>query len=141
MKLRSTSIFSLSTAQFAPLSTPLPALKSGLLSYSQSTAIIKSVRRRTLISVSTVTSTTTRPISKDYTPQRTQPSFKNFEPSVMSADDAPSVPNAEYRQLGKSGLRVSVPILGAMSFGDKRWQEWVIEEDEVGHYPICGSHF
>lgn len=38
---------------------------------------------------------------------------------------------AEYRQLGKSGLRVSVPILGAMSIGDKRWQEWVIEEDEA----------
>ena len=28
---------------------------------------------------------------------------------------------AEYRQLGKSGLRVSVPILGAMSFGDQDW--------------------
>ena len=38
---------------------------------------------------------------------------------------------AEYKQLGKSGLRVSVPILGAMSFGDKKWQEWVIEEDKV----------
>ena len=38
---------------------------------------------------------------------------------------------AEYRQLGKSGLRVSVPILGAMSIGDKKWQEWVIEEDEA----------
>lgn len=38
---------------------------------------------------------------------------------------------AEYRQLGKSGLRVSVPILGAMSIGDKKWQPWVIEEDEA----------
>ena len=38
---------------------------------------------------------------------------------------------AEYKRLGKSGLRVSVPILGAMSFGDKKWQEWVIEEDEA----------
>ncbi|PSN61726.1 aldo-keto reductase-like protein [Corynespora cassiicola Philippines] len=38
---------------------------------------------------------------------------------------------AEYRQLGKSGLRVSVPILGAMSIGDKRWQPWVIEEEEA----------
>jgi predicted aldo/keto reductase-like oxidoreductase len=37
---------------------------------------------------------------------------------------------AEYRQLGKSGLRVSVPILGAMSIGDKAWQPWVIEEEE-----------
>jgi hypothetical protein len=27
---------------------------------------------------------------------------------------------AEYRYLGQSGLRVSVPILGAMSFGDVR---------------------
>ena len=30
---------------------------------------------------------------------------------------ATEVPKAEYRQLGKSGLRVSVPILGAMSIG------------------------
>lgn len=38
---------------------------------------------------------------------------------------------AEYRQLGKSGLKVSVPILGAMSIGDKKWQPWVIEEEEA----------
>lgn len=38
----------------------------------------------------------------------------------------------EYRQLGKSGLKVSVPILGAMSIGSKKWQPWVLEEDEVG---------
>jgi predicted aldo/keto reductase-like oxidoreductase len=38
---------------------------------------------------------------------------------------------AEYRQLGKSGLRVSVPILGAMSIGSKAWQPWVIEEEEA----------
>jgi aryl-alcohol dehydrogenase-like predicted oxidoreductase len=37
---------------------------------------------------------------------------------------------AEYRLLGKSGLRVSVPILGAMSIGHKEWQPWVIEEEE-----------
>jgi hypothetical protein len=30
-------------------------------------------------------------------------------------------PQVEYRRLGKSGLRVSVPILGAMSFGDPAW--------------------
>ncbi|KAI9725626.1 MAG: hypothetical protein M1828_002911 [Chrysothrix sp. TS-e1954] len=44
---------------------------------------------------------------------------------------ASSVPKAEYRQLGKSGLRVSVPILGAMSIGDKRWAPWVLGEDEA----------
>ena len=32
---------------------------------------------------------------------------------------ANKVPKAMYRQLGKSGLRVSVPILGAMSIGEE----------------------
>ena len=34
----------------------------------------------------------------------------------------------EYRQLGNSGLRVSVPILGAMSLGDPSWHSWVLDE-------------
>jgi aryl-alcohol dehydrogenase-like predicted oxidoreductase len=38
---------------------------------------------------------------------------------------------AEYRRLGKSGLRVSVPILGAMSIGSAKWQPWVIEEEKA----------
>lgn len=42
---------------------------------------------------------------------------------------------AEYRQLGKSGLRVSVPIFGAMSIGDKTWQDWILEEEEVNQPP------
>ncbi|KAK3682093.1 NADP-dependent oxidoreductase domain-containing protein [Podospora appendiculata] len=37
----------------------------------------------------------------------------------------------EYRRLGKSGLRVSVPIFGCMSFGDVRTLDWVIEEEEA----------
>jgi len=37
----------------------------------------------------------------------------------------------EYRRLGNSGLRVSVPILGAMSFGSKKQMDWVIEEEEA----------
>jgi len=37
----------------------------------------------------------------------------------------------EYVNLGKSGLKVSKVILGAMQYGDKRWQEWVLEEDEA----------
>jgi aryl-alcohol dehydrogenase-like predicted oxidoreductase len=35
----------------------------------------------------------------------------------------------EYAQLGASGLRVSVPILGAMSFGHKDWQPWVVDDE------------
>lgn len=37
----------------------------------------------------------------------------------------------DYVGLGKSGLRVSVPILGAMSFGHKDWASWVIDEEEA----------
>ncbi|KAF8074180.1 NADP-dependent oxidoreductase domain-containing protein [Lyophyllum atratum] len=40
-----------------------------------------------------------------------------------------SVPNVQYRQLGKSGLRVSVPIIGAMSFGSPEWADWVLPEE------------
>ncbi|KAJ9137443.1 Aldo/keto reductase [Pleurostoma richardsiae] len=37
----------------------------------------------------------------------------------------------EYRRLGKSGLRVSVPIFGCMSFGDPRSMSWTLGEDEA----------
>ncbi|KAK7204341.1 Aldo/keto reductase [Myxozyma melibiosi] len=36
----------------------------------------------------------------------------------------------EYRKLGKSGLRVSVPILGCMSFGSSEWAPWVLDKEE-----------
>jgi len=51
----------------------------------------------------------------------------NNDPVIRSINET----KAEYKRLGKSGLRVSVPILGAMSFGSKEWQPWVIEEDEA----------
>jgi len=38
---------------------------------------------------------------------------------------------AEYVRLGKSGLKISVPIMGAMSLGPKHWAPWLIEEKEV----------
>jgi aryl-alcohol dehydrogenase-like predicted oxidoreductase len=37
----------------------------------------------------------------------------------------------EYRQLGKSGLRISVPIFGCMSLGDPKAMDWTIPEDEA----------
>ncbi|CCF45235.1 aldo/keto reductase [Colletotrichum higginsianum] len=36
-----------------------------------------------------------------------------------------------YRQLGKSGLRVSVPIVGCMSFGDPQSVPWAITDDKA----------
>ncbi|CAG8953416.1 hypothetical protein HYFRA_00010165 [Hymenoscyphus fraxineus] len=37
---------------------------------------------------------------------------------------------AEYVQLGKSGLKVSVPIFGTMGLGTSEWADWVINEEE-----------
>jgi aryl-alcohol dehydrogenase-like predicted oxidoreductase len=37
----------------------------------------------------------------------------------------------EHTRLGQSGLQVSKVILGAMSFGSKSWQQWVLEEEEA----------
>jgi aryl-alcohol dehydrogenase-like predicted oxidoreductase len=36
----------------------------------------------------------------------------------------------QYRNLGRSGLRVSVPILGTASFGKKEWQPWLEDDEE-----------
>ncbi len=36
----------------------------------------------------------------------------------------------EYVNLGSSGLKVSRICLGAMTYGSKRWREWVLEEEE-----------
>ncbi|KAJ7590462.1 NADP-dependent oxidoreductase domain-containing protein [Mycena floridula] len=38
--------------------------------------------------------------------------------------------NAQYVRLGQTGLKVSVPILGAMSFGSSKWGAWVLDEEE-----------
>ena len=45
---------------------------------------------------------------------------------------------AEYVRLGKSGLRISIPIFGAMSIGHPDWAPWVIGEEEVilSNFPI-----
>ena len=37
----------------------------------------------------------------------------------------------EYVNLGKTGLKVSRLCLGMMSYGDKKWREWVLEEREA----------
>jgi aryl-alcohol dehydrogenase (NADP+) len=37
----------------------------------------------------------------------------------------------QYVNLGKSGLKVSRLCLGMMSYGDKKWREWVLEEKEA----------
>ena len=36
----------------------------------------------------------------------------------------------EYIKLGSTGLKVSRLCLGAMTYGSKKWREWVLEEEE-----------
>jgi hypothetical protein len=45
--------------------------------------------------------------------------------------DSLEASQCEYRQLGSSGLRISVPVFGCMSFGDPRTLPWAIGEEEV----------
>jgi aryl-alcohol dehydrogenase-like predicted oxidoreductase len=46
------------------------------------------------------------------------------------------------RSLGKSGLKVSKVILGAMSYGSSEWQPWVLNEKDslplLEHAYKCG---
>src|SRR5205807_5673557 len=38
-------------------------------------------------------------------------------------------PAMDYVNLGKTGLKVSRLCLGTMTYGSKKWREWVLEED------------
>ncbi|ETS76620.1 hypothetical protein PFICI_12007 [Pestalotiopsis fici W106-1] len=57
--------------------------------------------------------------------------------SLQESADATQV---SYQQLGKCGLRVSVPILGAMSFGHKDWQPWVVDDQEEVNKLLKGAY-
>ena len=37
----------------------------------------------------------------------------------------------EYSRLGSAGLQISRLCFGAMSYGSKKWREWVLEEDDA----------
>ncbi|WWC61463.1 uncharacterized protein I303_104047 [Kwoniella dejecticola CBS 10117] len=45
----------------------------------------------------------------------------------MATEQKTEIP---YVRLGKSGLKVSKLILGCMSYGTPKWQEWVLDEKE-----------
>jgi len=69
---------------------------------------------------------------------KTFPAWTHFLHFEMAAAKLPAVLRASidgtkvsYTQLGSSGLRVSVPILGAMSLGSQKWQDWVVEGEEA----------
>jgi aryl-alcohol dehydrogenase-like predicted oxidoreductase len=50
---------------------------------------------------------------------------------LLPASIQESLETTKSRQLGLSGLGVSVPILGAMSLGSRRWVPWMVEKPEA----------
>jgi hypothetical protein len=57
------------------------------------------------------------------------PAMSNGVPQALA--DSISATKAVYRQVGRSGLWVSNPILGTLGMGDPRWIHWIMEEGEV----------
>lgn len=49
---------------------------------------------------------------------------------TLSTTMTDTKPKVEYRRLGASGLKISNPIVGTMSFGDPAWASWVLREKE-----------
>src|SRR5579864_7083806 len=37
----------------------------------------------------------------------------------------------QYTRLGSTGMKVSRICFGAMTYGSKKWREWVLEEDDA----------
>ena len=37
----------------------------------------------------------------------------------------------KFTSLGSTGLRVSRICLGCMSYGSKKWRDWVLEEEDA----------
>jgi hypothetical protein len=46
----------------------------------------------------------------------------------------------EYVNLGSTGLKVSRICLGTMTYGSKKWREWVLEDAEARPFPKFQSN-
>jgi aryl-alcohol dehydrogenase-like predicted oxidoreductase len=52
-------------------------------------------------------------------------------PLPLSLKKSVDSTKVEYTSLGSSGLKVSVPILGAMSMGSSKWENYVLDEEQA----------
>ncbi|KAI0193943.1 NADP-dependent oxidoreductase domain-containing protein [Xylaria flabelliformis] len=70
---------------------------------------------------------------KCYSPSDLGQTTSVFESKQIPAQLANSIlsTEAEYTNVGFSGLRISNPVLGTLGIGDKRWMKWVMEEEEA----------
>ncbi len=67
---------------------------------------------------------------------RTLPKLKLFDffvffTFILTSKSFVKNSHMQYTNLGKSGLQVSRLCLGCMTFGSKKWREWVIEEPDA----------
>jgi len=56
-----------------------------------------------------------------------------------SLQDSVQSTKVSYKQLGACGLRLSVPVLGAMSFGHKDWQPWLVDDESEVEKLLMGA--
>jgi len=56
-----------------------------------------------------------------------------------SLQESVQATKVSYAQLGKCGLRLSVPVLGAMSFGHKDWQPWLVDDESEVEKLLMGA--
>jgi hypothetical protein len=61
----------------------------------------------------------------------TKPLVANFAKVPEVLKRSIQATKAEFRPLGKSGLRVSNPILGGLQVGSSQWLPWVLDEEKV----------
>src|SRR5512143_1307738 len=54
-------------------------------------------------------------------------SVVNPAPSIKHQQEG----SVEYVKFGNTGMTVSRLCLGMMSYGSKKWREWILEEDEA----------
>jgi hypothetical protein len=57
--------------------------------------------------------------------------LENLARVPKTLEDSVRRTRAEIRQLGKSGLRISNPILGGAHIGNSRWLPWTLNRDQV----------
>ncbi|KAF2191406.1 aldo-keto reductase [Zopfia rhizophila CBS 207.26] len=50
---------------------------------------------------------------------------------LVSGTEKNSEPSMKYVRLGKSGLKISKVILGAMGYGDSKVESWILEEEKA----------
>ncbi|KAI8261204.1 Aryl-alcohol dehydrogenase [Colletotrichum sp. SAR 10_77] len=100
----------------------LLAMESGLVDDDQLCADILEVKDEDLAG---------RPSLIVWVTSQSIPIFLANKPQDYTHNLTMAETSMKYVRVGKSGLKVSQIILGCMSFGDKNWQPWLLDQAEA----------